>query len=206
MITILYTVFSITIAALLFSKEIHQSNKLFYSIAIVVAIFTTSHIPNVVNTGYVPIAFFIVVLFSGLLEKNSIRKRLFTVRAELAIIGSILMFPHAYGYLEYYLGDLQGSTLTISFVLGLSAYVLMIPLTITSFQKIRRKMGYKTWKALHKTAYIFFFLVGLHVILIANENQLLYTILFTFYFSMRFIAMVQVKHAKQKKLNPVHTT
>ncbi|QMS85574.1 ferric reductase-like transmembrane domain-containing protein [Candidatus Xianfuyuplasma coldseepsis] len=206
MIVILYSTIILFIVSILFSKEIHKHNTTLYAMAIVVVLFTTREVPNIVNLGYVPIAFFIVVLFSGLLERNTVRKKLFTVRAELAIIGSILMFPHAFGYVEYYLMELLYGSVTLSFLLGLLAYLMMIPLFITSFQKVRRKMSYKTWKTLHKTAYVFFLLVGLHVILIANENQLLYIALFGFYFTMRFITSIQSNRHKQYKQQSLKTT
>ena len=199
MLTILYSVLVLTLIGILFSKEIHKHANTLYIVAIIIAIFTTTESPNIVNLGYVPIAIFIVVLFSGLLDKGTIRKRLFTIRAEYAILGSILLFPHAFGYFEYYLFELGISSITISFLIGIVAYLLMIPLFITSFQKIRRKMGYKNWKRLHRLAYVFFLAVGVHVILIANNNQLIYIAHFSFYFGLRLISAMQTKLTPKPK-------
>lgn len=205
MLITLYSVIFIFIVSILFSKEIHKNQVSLYFSAIVIVFFTVSKTPNIVNTGYLPIAFFIVVLFSGLLERNTIRKKLFTVRAELAVIGSILMFPHAFGYVEFYIQDILNGSMSLSFLLGFIAYLLMIPLWITSYRTVRRKMKYKTWKRLHKTAYVFFFLVGLHVILISNENQFIYIALFSFYFGMKLLSTQQSK-AKQHTKPSLKTT
>jgi DMSO/TMAO reductase YedYZ heme-binding membrane subunit len=185
--------------SLLFSKQIHQYKWYLYALAVLVVIFTTKESPNIVNLGYVPIAFFVVVLFSGLLDKGPIRKKLFTVRAELAILGSILLFPHAFGYFEYFLGAGTILSASLSFYLGLVAFLLCIPLFITSFQKVRRKMNYKTWKKLHRLAYVFFFIVGVHLILLQNERMFTYILTFGFYFGFKAIILVTESSAKRKK-------
>lgn len=198
----------ITITTYFFSKKIHQYNTELYSAAIVVVFFTTSHIPNIVNTGYVPLSFFIVTMFIGILDKGSIKKKLFTARAELSIIGSILMFPHAYGYLEFYYTDYSLLGQDLFFYMGILAYIIMLPLMITSFQKIRRKLGFKKWKLLHRTAYLFFILAGIHVILIDNANAIFYIGIFGFYAFMKIITMMEAlsdsplkKHLKRYQFN-----
>jgi sulfoxide reductase heme-binding subunit YedZ len=192
----------ITIITYFFSKKIHQYNTELYSASIVVVFFTTSHIPNIINTGYIPLSFFIVTMFIGILDKGPLKKRLFTARAELAIIGSILMFPHAYGYLEFYYTDYSLLGQNLFFYMGILAYLIMLPLMITSFQKIRRKLGFKKWKLLHRSAYLFFILAGIHVILIDNDNAIYYLGIFGFYVFMKVISMMETLADRPIKKTP----
>ena len=199
MLTIIYSSLMIIILASIFYKQIHKYNMYLYALSVIIVLFTTQESPNLINTGFIPISFFVVVLFSGLLDKGNFRKHLFMVRAELAIIGGILIFPHAFGYFEYYIESIGFFSLTFSFYLGLLAYLVMLPLFITSFQFIRRKMGYKLWKKLHRLSYVFFFLVGVHVILIQNQNMLIYALVFGFYFVFKGAIIVQERIQKQQK-------
>jgi len=200
MVYILIVAIAIAVISIAIPKTIRKYNTHLYTAAIVLVLFTTEHSGNLVNLGYVPIAFFVVVMFSGLLEKGFVRNRLFMVRAELAILGSILMFPHVYGYLEFYLNRYSITAMSGSFYLGLVAYLLMIPLFLTSIKSIRRKMSFTTWKRLHRLAYVFFLLVGLHLIALQNENMWLYVSLFGFYVVMKTAVLIQEKAKKTQKL------
>ena len=53
--------------------------------------------------------------------------------------------------------------------IGFSAFLLMIPLGLTSFTKARRKMG-RNWKRLHKLIYLIAVLAVLHVIWIVRSS------------------------------------
>lgn len=177
------------IITILLSVFLHQYIRKFdyyiYGVTVIIALLSLSEEANIVTLGYVPFGMFLVVMISGAMDKSFIRKRLFMVRRELAIIASILLFPHAFGFLEYYLEDLGLDEGSLSFFLGVIAAFIVIPLFVTSFQFVRRKMNYKQWKNLHKLSYVFYLLVGLHLILIQNERMVMYIILFATYFAIK---------------------
>lgn len=184
MTIILLTVISTTILSLLFYRQIRQYRYIIYGAIIIISIITTDD-ANIISLGYVPAGVFIVVMFAGVLEKGVLRKRLFMVRAEIAIIGSILIAPHAFGYLEYFLDDIGFFQGNLSFYIGILSIIVMLPLLITSFRIIRKQLQYKQWKRLHLLSYIFYGLVGLHLILIQNDRMWLYIILFGSYFLLK---------------------
>ncbi len=120
----------------------------------------------------VPSALFIIVMYVGILPRQSIYfKRLKPIRAELSIIATILTLGHNAGYGKRYFSALveKGNipvNLYYASLVSLIMIAIMLPLFITSFRSVRKKMKGKTWKNLQKTAYLFYFLMWLHVVLI----------------------------------------
>lgn len=53
--------------------------------------------------------------------------------------------------------------------IGFSAYLLLLPLALTSFNLARRKLG-KNWKRLHRLVYIISILAVLHVVWIVRSS------------------------------------
>ena len=189
----------ISIIALFFYKPIHKYKFIIYIISLIIAL-SLHEDGNYITYGYTGLSFFIVVMYSGVLDKSTLRKRLFQVRAEYAVIGTIFIFPHMLGYIEFLLEDLRISDITLNYILGLLTIFVIIPLFATSFQFIRKKMGYKLWKKLHQYAYLFYLLVGLHLITINNERQILYMILFGSYGFLKLIMIIKENYQKRKKL------
>ena len=107
------------------------------------------------------------------------------VRREYSIIGFIFLLPHAIGFLEFFLeyADLFANIVP---VIGLLAFILAIPLFITSFMFIRKQFKYKQWKFIHKLAYPFYVLLFIHLALINNDRLLLYIIVFGLYFILKY--------------------
>ena len=68
-------------------------------------------------------------------------------------------------------------------LLGLVAYVIMIPLFITSFKWIRKKFTFMGWKRLQNLAYFVYVIMFVHLFLAASLpiNKILYLILFVPY-------------------------
>ncbi|MEF9951776.1 MAG: ferric reductase-like transmembrane domain-containing protein [Clostridium sp.] len=128
--------------------------------------------------GIISVAFFILVMVPGALSRKwGITKRLLRIRAELAIIASILILPHGIMYLVYFvMGLLEGGPLSIVYlsfsIAGIIALVIMMPLFITSFKNIRIEIQGGKWKMVQKWAYVFYILTYLHVIiiLVARDN------------------------------------
>ncbi len=115
----------------------------------------------------------------------------------MAILASILILPHfiiyTYKFLVRLFSGKPLSILYISFIIvGLIAFIIMIPLFITSFKKVRVTMSPSKWKMVQRWAYPFYFLVYLHIILILFNKKvfnlnavILYTVIFLGYFILR---------------------
>jgi len=187
----------IFILSITFPKLIHKYNYFIYALAGVIALIFSGEDPNIINLGYIPLSFMIVVMYTGIFQKGFIKKRLMTVRAENAIIGIILLIPHSLGFLEYFL-DYGGFFDNIVPLLGVSAFILAIPLFITSFQFIRKKFKYTEWKYIHKLAYPFYMLLFLHLAIINNDRLPTYLMIFGLYFILKYYDSYKVK---KKPLN-----
>ena len=106
--------------------------------------------------GHSTLPFFILVMFAGAFKKRSKPKlTLMKVRRELAIIGFLFLIPHAILLVWLALTNLNPT--------GTLAFLIMLPLFITSFPKIRKKFAPKQWKKLHKWAYVSYALIYLHL-------------------------------------------
>ena len=86
----------------------------------------------------------------------------------------------------------------------------MLVLTVTSFQVVRKKMKAKKWKQLQRTAYVFYGLMYVHIMLINIPyarlglgtyiaNVVIYSIVFLGYAAMRIAKAVSVKAARAGK-------
>jgi methionine sulfoxide reductase heme-binding subunit len=53
--------------------------------------------------------------------------------------------------------------------IGFSAYVLMLPLALTSFNYAQRKLG-RNWKRIHRTIYVISILAVLHIVWIVRSS------------------------------------
>ncbi|MBO5163183.1 MAG: FMN-binding protein [Ruminococcus sp.] len=99
-------------------------------------------------------------------------KKLMPIRGELSITAAFLTLGHNIGYGKTYFnmlftnaqrmnsGQLAASILTIAML------VIMIPLTVMSFPKVRRRMKPKLWKNIQRTAYLFYAMLYIHVMLL----------------------------------------
>ncbi len=200
MTVILFTVILTSIIGYYFSKMIRNFAIYIYGIMILISLVIGSHEANIISLGYVPFGIFLVVMFMGVLDKGEFKNRLLNIRGELAIIGFILLVPHAFGYFEYYaetLGILTGSG---SFYIGILAFLTSVPLVATSFRKIRSKIGYPKWKKLHNFSYLFYLLIATHIILISNERQLTYLIIFVVYTVMKIYVLVNQSIQRQNRV------
>lgn len=129
--------------------------------------------------GYVGFAFFYVVMITGALPQTwKLTLKLKSVRAPYSILGFILLMAHP---LFYALEVLQGQREIP--LPGIIAFVIMIPLFVTSYMKIRVKMKAKTWKKLQQAAYVSYAFILLHLIVQASTpiNRILAVALFAIY-------------------------
>lgn len=117
---------------------------------------------------------FILVMFAGALPNGSRPiKRLMPIRGPLSILASILTLGHNAAYGKVYFLKLFADPASLpvnqllAAVCSLLMLVIMLPLFVTSFLTVRRKMPPKRWKALQRWAYLFYFLLGAHLLLLS---------------------------------------
>ncbi|MBM7453182.1 DMSO/TMAO reductase YedYZ heme-binding membrane subunit [Acholeplasma morum] len=189
----------LTILAMYAGKFIRKHNVKIYIVAVIVSIlafilqdkaFTTP-----IMQGFLGLSFFYIVMITGAIDKkHKIKAKFMGLRREFSIIGFIVISPHA---LNYTLQGLNGTRSLEWF--GLISFVLMIPLFVTSFLKIRKKMKPKTWNLIQSAAYIIYLLLFIHLILNYTKtiNLVLYVAIFGFYFVLKII--YEIKKIRTKK-------
>lgn len=164
---------------------------------------------NVFLQGGLAGALFIFVMYAGAVpDKSAFRKAVMPLRGPLSILASILTLGHniAYGKTYFVYLFTQASSLRLNVLLAaicsLIMIAIMLPLFITSFICVRKKMQPKRWKRLQRLAYIFYALMFIHVLLLnttgAREgkwtailNVALYALLFLVYASLRLCRWAQ---------------
>lgn len=127
----------------------------------------------IVARGALGTSMFIIVMMIGALQNNNIIKKWFMpIRGELSIIASIFVLLHNFYYGEYYFkilftnpSELDAYRI-VATIVSLVLIAIMIPLFITSFKCVRNKMSAKKWKKLQKKAYVFYFLIYVHILLL----------------------------------------
>ena len=123
--------------------------------------FVRDNVLGIFSRGALGTAFWAVVMWAGALPNGSAPiKKLMPIRGELSITAAILTFSHIITYGVQYITDLikgrTGSDFIITSIVCLAMVLIMTPLTVMSFKKIRKKMNAKTWKKIQRFAYIFY--------------------------------------------------
>ncbi|MDY3196501.1 MAG: hypothetical protein RBQ95_06530 [Paracholeplasma sp.] len=189
----------LTVLAYFAGKFIRKHNVKIYMVAAIVSvlafIFKDKAFTTPIMQGFLGLSFFYIVMITGAIDKKyKIRAKFAGLRREYSIIGFIVITPHALNYM------LQGLNGTIDLEwFGIISFVLMIPLFVTSFLTIRKKMKAKTWNLIQSAAYIIYLLLFVHLILNYTQkiNLILYLVIFIFYFVMK--AIYEIKKYKIKR-------
>lgn len=198
------------------------------TIAIVVLILTWGRIrfPGWFETWVWPIfsrasfstALFVVVMVTGALPNGSQAiKTLMPIRGELSIIASILTLGHnaSYGLTYFRLlftapDRLPWNQLAAA-ICSIVMIAIMLPLFVTSFKSVRRKMDTARWKKLQRLAYVFYALIYAHVMLLSvpfavsgragyRLNVFLYSGVFLSYFICRILKYAAKRAPDSKTL------
>ena len=183
----------------LFNKFLHKNARIFILIALVLSILVyfvdVPLLTELIDSGQLSLALFMLVIVTGILKKKSVfYKRLLLVRGDLAILGFIFLLPHGLNRLSLALNGYNTS--------GLFAMIVLLPLTITSFMTIRKKIRPDRWKKLHKLAYVAYFLIYMHIGFSAfiskdyynfqiHTDRILFHLVFIFYFVVKIIQTYQ---------------
>ncbi len=168
-------------------------------------------LPGAIRTWVWPIfaqsalstALFILVMYAGALSNTSALKRvLMPIRGELSILACILTLGHniSFGMTYFRLLFTRPDRLPVNQLLAavcsLVMLCIMLPLFVTSFPAVRRKMKGSSWKRLQRLAYVFYALIYAHVLLLelpgARQgngkylvNVVVYTVIFGGYAALR---------------------
>jgi len=179
----LITLVIVVVFVLALSKAIRKLPILFYIVALILVgsyihMFYFGSINDFWRTVLpafqrctIALAFFTVVMFTGLLPQNSfVRKLLMPIRGQLSILGTIFSTSHVAIFSitilpKFYEGILiYKLEFTLSVILALVITLLLIPLTVTSFNVVIRRMDPHTWKRIQLLAYPFFALIYVHIV------------------------------------------
>ena len=176
---------------------------------------------KIMQRGVLAGSLFIWVMLAPVLPKSfSGRKTIYLLRGEMAICASLITLAHNLAFGGKYFGALflgQGHISLMELhaaIVSCLMILLLIPLTITSFQTVRRKMQAKTWKKLQNWSYLFYLLLYLHIFFIYQGalirgkgdyffTLMIYSFIFGFYGFLRIRQYRIQKESKEKKTFPL---
>ena len=181
------------------------------------SLFLKNNILGIFAKGSLGTAMFIAVMYAGALPKGSkLIAPLMKIRGELSITAAILVLCHNFTYgityfkMLFIKPEALSATQLTAAIISLVLIIIMIVLTVTSFQAVRKKMKAKKWKQLQRTAYVFYGLMYVHIMLINIPyarlglgtyiaNVVIYSIVFLGYAAMRIAKAVSVKATRAGK-------
>lgn len=176
---------------------------------------------KIMQRGVLAGSLFIWVMLAPVLPKSfSGRKTIYLLRGEMAICASLITLAHNLAFGGKYFGALflgQGHISLMELhaaIVSCLMILLLIPLTITSFQTVRRKMQAKSWKKLQNWSYLFYLLLYLHIFFIYQGalirgkgdyffTLMIYSFIFGCYGFLRIRQYRMQKESKEKKTFPL---
>ena len=216
-----------------FGKAVKKKPAVLYGICILLSLvsifypregglpFLDFFFKKIMQRGILAGSLFIWVMIAPVLPKRfSGRKTIYLLRGEMAISASLITLAHNLAFGGKYFGAVffgQGHISLMELhaaIVSCLMILLLIPLTITSFQTVRRKMQGKTWKKLQNWSYLFYLLLYLHIFfiyqgaLIRGKGEyfftlMLYSFLFGFYGFLRIRQYRVQKETREKKAFPL---
>mgnify|MGYP000987025900 FL=1 len=216
-----------------FGKAVKKKPAVLYGICILLSLvsifypregglpFLDFFFKKIMQRGVLAGSLFILVMLAPVLPRSfSGRKTIYLLRGEMAICASLITLAHNLAFGGKYFGALflgQGHISLMELhaaIVSCLMILLLIPLTITSFQTVRRKMQAKTWKRLQNWSYLFYLLLYLHIFfiyqgaLIRGKGEyfltlMLYSFIFGFYGFLRIRQYRVQKETREKKAVPL---
>ena len=216
-----------------FGKAVKKKPAVLYGICILLSLasifypregglpFLDFFFQKIMQRGILAGSLFILVMIAPVLPKRfSGRKTIYLLRGEMAICASLITLAHNLAFGGKYFGAVffgQGHISLMELhaaIVSCLMILLLIPLTITSFQTVRRKMQGKTWKKLQNWSYLFYLLLYLHIFfiyqgaLIRGKGEyfftlMIYSFIFGFYGFLRIRQYRMQKESKEKKTFPL---
>jgi DMSO/TMAO reductase YedYZ heme-binding membrane subunit len=143
--------------------------------------FLGSVLMDYIHAGTLGFPLLIIVMYTGALNpKNPVAKKLLSIRKELSVLSGFPILTHSLirvtntfpRALDYFVGSPAPATSAtnawgaglsnFSFVLGVLMLALFLPLWITSFDFVRKRMGYVRWKKLQRWSYVLYAMLFIH--------------------------------------------
>ena len=216
-----------------FGKAVKKKPAVLYGICILLSLasifypregglpFLDFFFQKIMQRGILAGSLFILVMIAPVLPKRfSGRKTIYLLRGEMAISASLITVAHNLAFGGKYFGAVffgQGHISLMELhaaIVSCLMILLLIPLTITSFQTVRRKMQGKSWKKLQNWSYLFYLLLYLHIFFIYQGALLrgkgdyfftlmLYSFIFGLYGFLRIRQYRIQKEGKEKKTFPL---
>ena len=216
-----------------FGKAVKKKPAVLYGICILLSLasifypregglpFLDFFFQKIMQRGVLAGSLFILVMLAPVLPKHfSGRKTIYLLRGEMAISASLITLAHNLAFGGKYFGAVffgQGHISLMELhaaIVSCLMILLLIPLTITSFPTVRRKMQAKTWKKVQNWSYLFYLLLYLHIFFIYQGALLrgkgeyfftlmLYSFLFGFYGFLRIRQYRVQKETREKKAFPL---
>ena len=216
-----------------FGKAVKKKPAVLYGICILLSLvsifypregglpFLDFFFKKIMQRGILAGSLFILVMLAPVLPKSfSGRKTIYLLRGEMAICASLITLAHNLAFGGKYFGALflgQGHISLMELhaaIVSCLMILLLIPLTVTSFQAVRRKMQGKTWKKLQNWSYLFYLLLYLHIFFIYQGalirgkgdyffTLMIYSFIFGFYGFLRIRQYRIQKEGKEKKTFPL---
>ena len=216
-----------------FGKAVKKKPAVLYGICILLSLvsifypregglpFLDFFFKKIMQRGVLAGSLFIWVMQAPVLPKSfSGRKTIYLLRGEMAICASLITLAHNLAFGGKYFGALflgQGHISLMELhaaIVSCLMILLLIPLTVTSFQAVRRKMQGKTWKKLQNWSYLFYLLLYLHIFFIYQGalirgkgdyffTLMLYSFIFGLYGFLRIRQYRIQKESKEKKTIPL---
>lgn len=205
---------------------IKSHSTLFYCCGTLISIFVVIwmntnirlYLPKWMNQSLIPMFYngafatsvFIFVMYVGAISgKYAISKKIRLLRGELSIFGCIVILGHNIGMAMQWLSqiatyiDRMEIPKILSGILSFILILIMIPLMITSFPQVRKKMNAKKWKQLQKSAYLFYALIYLHIVAVylpVLEYKFLDFSIYTLVFGSYLILRLAKYIGRQKQI------
>ena len=216
-----------------FGKAVKKKPAVLYGICILLSLvsifypregglpFLDFFFKKIMQRGILAGSLFIWVMLAPVLPRSfSGRKIIYLLRGEMAICASLITLAHNLAFGGKYFGALFFGHGHISLmelhaaIVSCLMILLLIPLTITSFQTVRRKMQGKSWKKLQNWSYLFYLLLYLHIFfiyqgaLIRGKGEyfftlMLYSFIFGCYGFLRIRQYRVQKETREKKAVPL---
>lgn len=232
MLFIIAVVAAIGIAVFL-GKLLKKCPIVFYLAAVLisaaVSVFSFRNVPVFVNNyiialfsrGALATGLWAVVMWTGAFANGSKpKKTLMPIRGELSILAALLTLGHNIGFGRIYFVRMFTAPSSMSEqqlaagIVSIIMLAIMLPLTVISFPKIRKKMKPKLWKQIQRAAYVFYALIYVHVMILSIPSAIsgksgylltvaAYSVVFIGYatFRIRNLIVSKRKPKTWKKLN-----
>lgn len=172
------------------------------------------------SRSVIPTALFTLVMYAAVLNKKSfLAKKLYGVRGEISIIACILELVHNIIYGKKIFPGFFAAPTSFTwykFIATIATLILipiMLVLMVTSFKCVRKKMKFKVWKNIQRSAYLFYGLIYVHVMCLfipkvhktGYTNIIIYSIVFIGYAVLRLNAYRISAAKKAERVNAAMT-